>query len=440
MLHASMLLAAVVAAASPPDGRLTLSEAVAAAMQNFPAVAVSTEEARAARAVIDESRAARRPALTLGANATHYSDPALATPIHGFDFRNPPEFDTTLLQSALTASYSIYDAGARDARVEEATHLAESADAAIDVARQQAAARAAAAYATALGRAEIVAAHRTRISALDAELRRVRLLREVGRAPQVEIFRVEAALAAAEAERSDSAAALDAAERTLARITALPLDRTRAENLVPLSESSLALPAIAELESDADDAPLLRQARSRAAAQEATIDFARSGRRPQLTAQAQELFFATDDDYLTDEWNVALQLRFNVFDGGATKARIARATAASRAAAEQVRTAGVETGMALDRALAELQQSRAVVSSLAGAVEKFEEVARVEKLRLDNGAGTQTDYLRAEGDLVLARANLAAARYRAVAARVELARISGVLGPDWVEQTFGASE
>lgn len=439
-MKTAAFLSTLLLAAAPLHAELTLSEAIAAAMQNYPGVAASTEEARAARAAVRELEAGRLPSLNLGANATHYSDPMLATPIHGFDFRNPPAFDETLLQSSLTANYTVYDAGAREARIEEAEHSVAAVEASTDTARQNAAARAAAAYATALARAEIHDAHRLRITALEAERLRVVQLKEAGRAANVEVLRVEAALAAAEAERADAAALLDAAERNLARITALPLETTRAKNLDPVTEGSLPLPERPSLEESIGDTPLVRQARSRAAAQQATIDFARSGRRPQLVAQAQELFFGTDEDYLTSEWNVGLQLRFNVFDGGATKARVARATAAARAAEEQVRTVEIEAGVALDRGLSELEQSRATVESLKGAVAKFYEVARIEKLRLENGAATQADYLRAEADLVTARANLAAARYRAVAARVELARITGDLEASWAGVTFGVNE
>lgn len=440
MVTTTLILAAFLAAATPSQKPLTLADAVAAAMANFPGIAGSADTARAARDTAREAEAARLPALNFAANATRYSEPALATPIHAFDLRHAPSFDETLLQSSLTATYPVYDAGARESRISESRHNAESAEAATESERQNAASRAASAYATALGRAAIADAQRLRIEALQAERERVQKFLAVGRAANVDALRVDAALAAAEAERADAVASLDAAERSLARITGLPLETTRATNLVPVSESHLPFPDRASLEARTGEAPLVRQARSREQAQQATVSFARSGRLPQLSAAAQEIFFGTSSALLAEEWNVGLQFRLSLFDGGATRARIARATDAARAAGEQVRTAEVETGIALDRALAELQQSRDAAQSLASALTKFEEVARIEKLRLDNGAGTQTDYLRAEADLLSARANLAAARYRAVAARVELARVTGQLQPGWVEKTFGVDK
>jgi OMF family outer membrane factor len=118
-------------------------------------------------------------------------------------------------------------------------------------------------------------------------------------------------------------------------------------------------------------------------------------------------------------------VRWPLFDGGATRGRIAQAEAAENRAGEQVRLAENEARDALDRAVGDLEQTRANEESLRVAVERFQEVVRVEKLRLDAGVGVQSDYIRAEADLMQSRAALAAARYRAMAAAVEISRITG---------------
>lgn len=409
---------------------LTLAEAVRLASASHPAVEAGANEAAAAQAAVSESRAARLPSVTLGASALRYSEPMVATPIHGFSFTSLPPFEQTLVQSALTASTTLYDAGARSARIDEATRNADAASATVDTARQLVVARTATAYATVLGRAAILDAQLLRLRALEAERDRVQKFTDVGRAARVEMLRVEAAIAAAEAERVEAATTLDAAERALARLTGLASDATRAANLTEIHDND-ALPG-----RDSSNAPWLRAARSRALAQHATIALARSARRPQLLASASELTFGTPRALLAGEWNAGLQLRFNVFDFGATGARIARASAAAKAADAQVSALELDNAIAVDAALAELEQSRAAAASLAKAVARFEEVARIEKLRLDNGAGAQTDYLRSEADLAAARASLAAMTYRIVIARVELARLAGELTPEWIEEEF----
>ncbi|MDO8667184.1 MAG: TolC family protein, partial [Gemmatimonadales bacterium] len=70
--------------------------------------------------------------------------------------------------------------------------------------------------------------------------------------------------------------------------------------------------------------------------------------------------------------------------------------------------------------------------ALRSAVEQSEEVARIERLSLEVGSGTQTDYLDAEANLLRARASLIEARHAEISARIELARIAGELSPDWI--------
>jgi outer membrane protein TolC len=87
----------------------------------------------------------------------------------------------------------------------------------------------------------------------------------------------------------------------------------------------------------------------------------------------------------------------------------------------------------VDRAAAAAEEAAARVESLREAVERFAEVARVQKLLLDNGAGTQTDYVNAEADLLATRASLAEAEQAVVLARVDLARAAGLLTVPWLE-------
>ena len=61
------------------------------------------------------------------------------------------------------------------------------------------------------------------------------------------------------------------------------------------------------------------------------------------------------------------------------------------------------------------------------AVSRFAELARVERLALEEGVGMQSDWLRAEAGLFQARAGLAEARHRVLSARIAWARATGRL-------------
>ncbi|MGQ0562943.1 MAG: TolC family protein, partial [Gemmatimonadota bacterium] len=70
--------------------------------------------------------------------------------------------------------------------------------------------------------------------------------------------------------------------------------------------------------------------------------------------------------------------------------------------------------------------------ALEAAVAQSQEVARIDRLALEAGAGVQSDYLTAEADLLRARAGLSEAHAQELMALVELARITGVLSESWL--------
>jgi outer membrane protein TolC len=426
------VLGALSATAVEAQQRLTILDAVNAALAADPAAGVSRADVAAARAGEGEARAALKPDVQFGGSVFYYEEPMIVTPIHAFLPTLLPEFDRTLIQSNLTASYMLYDGGAARARVRQSSASLAAATAALDATAGAVAARTAALYFSVLSRARTLAAHDLRIEALDGELARVRQLRAVGRIAEVDVLRAEAARAAAEADRTAVAADLDLVERTLARAASLPPETTRAVNLAPASidEPLLDRPLLEQKVVEAS--PAVRQARDRVRAQEAAIAVARSGNRPRLQAVGSLLEFGSSQGQFAFEWNAGAQLRWSVFDGGAADERVAQARAALQRAQEQVRLAEKDAHDAIDRAMAEHAEARATADSLAAAVERFQEVVRVEKLRLEIGVGTQTDYLRAEADLLGGRASLAAARYRSMIASVEIARLTGDLGAEWI--------
>jgi outer membrane protein TolC len=227
---------------------------------------------------------------------------------------------------------------------------------------------------------------------------------------------------------------LDNAERDLARLLDLPVEQTRAALLAAVAVADPAPPdreALAEAGIEAS--PAVAQARAQLVVAEANVTLAESALRPELRAVGNVNDWGSSQGHAATEWNAGFQVTVPLFDGGATRRRVAQAEAARRGATEQVRLAETTVREDVDRAAAAAESAAARADSLRQAVERFVEVARVEKLLLDNGAGTQTDFLNAEADLLAARASLAEAEQAAVLARVDLARAAGILTLPWLE-------
>lgn len=416
---------------------LTLSAAVEKALARFPSVEIARARQEEAEAALKEAEAGRRVRGRLTASGTQYEEPGLVTPIHSFGPRLFPEFNETLFQGQLTVSYTLYDGGATGARIRSAGAQLESSEAAVGSAEQDLARRVAAAYLRALGRSRVLTAHDRRLSALDSELNRVRQRFDVGKAAQVEVLRAEAALASARSDRVSFATALDNAERELARLLDVPVEETRVGRLVPLEEPDRTPPDREALSrAGIEISPAVRQAREQIAAAEAAIALAESAFKPELRAVANVNEYGSIEGHAATEWNAGFQLAVPLFDGGVTRQRVARAEANRRAAAEQLRLAETQVRDEVDQAAAAAEEAQGRAESLEKAVESFVEVVRVQKLLLDNGAGTQTDYLNAEADLLAAEANLAEAEHATALARVDLARAVGQLTPGWLRENL----
>lgn len=426
-----------IAAQEPETASLSLAEAVERALAAHPSIGGARAALAEASAAVGEAGAARLPSLTINASAFQYDDPMLVAPLHGLDLSRVPPFDETLLQGGATLAYTLFDGGARGARIRRARAEAAAADAGLGGAEQALASRVTDAYLRIVLERQVIEAHDRRIGALEAERDRVRRVLEVGRGAEVELLRADAALAEARAARIRREAALDVAERDLSRLTGDAHEAIRGSRLGSLGLADTALASRDALAARAAEAsPEVRAARQRLAAADAGLSVARGARWPEFRVLGSFIERGSAAGDREDEWNAGLQVSYPLYSGGAVSRRIERGAAGRTAAEADVRLAELRSAEQVDGALAAARESGARAASLAAAVAGFTEVARVEQLRLDAGAGTQTDYLRAEADLLAARADLAAARHAMVAARVELARATGELTPDWLRRNL----
>ena len=422
----------------PPP--LTLSAAVERALGRYPAVTAARARVTEAAEATGEAQASRGPIVKLNASALGYDDPMITSPIHSFHPSEIPPFNETLAQGSLNLSYTLIDSGARGERERQAVAQEAVADAALSATEQAIAARVAAAYASAIARSEILAAQEARVAALTLELDRTRQLFSAGKAAEVETLRADAALAGAEAERTRAASALDSAERDLARLLQAEPEETRAGRLAPWRAPASLRESREQLQERAVAAgPAVEQARQQVHATDAARLLARSAYFPKLDlVGAVQEFREGGSEYVTD-WNAGVLVVVPIWDGGQTGHRVARAAAQRDTAVAVLAQSELDAREAVDRAWNTLTDAGARASALARAADRLVEVARVQKLLLEVGSGTQIDYLAAEAELAATRASATEARTAALLSHVELARLAGELSPDWFRRTLEAA-
>ncbi len=411
--------------------QLTLHDAVRLSLDTHPRLRAARAGREAAAAALAETRAARIPHAAVEANLIRFQEAMIVAPLHEFDFMMAPQFDRTLIQSRVTAGYTLFDGGAREARVLQSRETEESAAADVVAVRMAVIEEVTVTYLHLLTALGIDDANRGRVAALEAERRRADQLFAQGRAARVEVLRVEAALAQARAELIASGADVDVARGTLARLSGVSPELIANAQLVGLAVDQRSLdqlvPATAHVTT-----PELERARHRAAAERAAARAARAAWFPTLTLLGGYVTYGSAAGDFSGEWQGGVSLSYPLFTGGARRSRTARAAATAARAEADAGWIQLQLDLAVDQATARVRQSRAQVGALTSAVDHLTEVARIEQLALTAGAGVQVDYIRAEADLATARANLIRARHAEIAARVSLARTLGELSIEWL--------
>lgn len=440
-------------AEAPVLDTLTLEAAARGALETHPLTGAGRAGVDAARARARTARSDRLPSLALSGSLTRFEEPMVVAPLHGFDPTVPPAFDRTLIQDRLTLDYTLFDGGARSARVRRADAGLGAARAALRIREMELLADVVAAYVEVETLRVVAASHRERMAALQAEAERVERFLEEGTAPRVELLRARAALSDALAEARSAEARLAMAERELERVAGLPHGEASELLLPPLRlEEEARLPVDDPSARDGEPAvageplapgwpapadapnPALEEARHRVDAAEAAADEAGARYWPDVEAGAGLQQYGSSDGDFATEWQAGIRVSYPLFTGGARDAEVERTRAELRMANEELRLRRYGVEEAGEAARTAWVEATARARALAESVEQHEEVARIEALALAEGAGVQSDFLRAEAALLRARAGLAEARGGAVLAAVQWARARGVLTLEWLLQ------
>ncbi len=412
--------------------RLTLADAVRTALAASPEVGAARASREAAAASVGEAQAPLFPRLSASFGTTEYKTGYLVYPLSGIDLRNLPLFNTTISQGALSLGWTLFDFGGRTSQVRLARAQQRRADAALDAASAALVARTASAYLQVLTTRGILQAEQQQLAALQAEASRVAQLEAQGKGAHVDVLRLAAEVSRARADEVGTRAQLDVAERSLAILLGLPVDAVRPRLLAAtLADTALADRAALVATAEANS-PDVAQAQRAAEAAAAGVGAARATLLPQLQLSAAYVENGHSFTGFRPWWNAGLQLSYPIFTGFSRSHAIRRNEAAARAAAEQLRAAKQAAEQSVDAALATVTAARATVEALVTAVAQSAEVERIQLLSLQVGSGTETDYLDAEATLLSNRARLVEARNAEITARIELARVTGQLTPDWL--------
>jgi outer membrane protein TolC len=418
------ILLVLSAAAHAEPRKLTLAGAVDLALTKSYDVAIAGENRAAVRAKEDSVRSKRLPALSVDALGNLYTKPyVLAFGTLGKFTLHEQQTSFTnlrLIQPLTGFAYLSELVGA-------ATHDTAAATAEYDRARLDAAYSTADAYVRALEAHASADVSRRLVEDIDADLKRAQVLRSADTLTNVDVLRLQSAKAAAEqtAVRTETTSTSSLAKLAVT-IGLHDGDIVDIVDDLPEAPPALVMPLDQAQARAIASRPELRAARERIAASEYITTTKRQEYGPSVNALATwthttglEPFQPANEEYL------GLQLQWNLWNWGGTRAGIQEAEAHENAA--RLTADSLRDHVALEVRTSWLN-AQAVFKNLASAqtqLQTAEEAYRLQKVKYESGVATTTDVLDAESDTARARLQSALARYDYYLALIGLARAVG---------------
>jgi outer membrane protein len=435
VLAGAVLMAAPLRAQTSPgdDGArpVTLSEAVALAQRNSPAVV----QARGLDRTADASRKQARGAFFPNVNLSASSGRTAGTTINNFTGElTPLTGNPWSYGNGLGLNVELFDGGRRFSEINRLKAVADVADITAVTARFDASLQVKQQFYAALAARESEAAARSQLEQAEQQLKASSARVTAGVATKsdslrsaIQVGNAQLALLTSQNDLRVANAALTRVTGSTTMITASPSDTL---------DTPLTLPTEAELQQFVDEGPAVRLAESNVQVSRAAKRTQKASYLPTLTMSYNYNFsqnsagFSGGNLILVGGKNASRQtLNFSasyaLFNGFTREANAVQADVALTNAEAQLRDARLAARQNLTSFLRSLQNAQARVQIQLQAVAASEEDLRVQQQRYALGASTLLDLLTSQTQLTQARQSLIQARLDARTARAQLSSLIG---------------
>ena len=315
---------------------MTLADAVRVALEKNPTVQAVVAYAQAVHEGIAEAKAARLPRLDFSEGFTRGNNPVYVfggllterqfrASDFGLNFLNtPPPLD--IFRTQFTAAVPLYDAGQNGRRIKDAKLSAQGAGETGERTRQEVIFKVVKAYTDELLARQNAHVAEAEVKSAQSDLHRAEARQEEGQAVPSDLLSAQVQLAQAQEDLLQAQNAVDLAHAALN--VAMGLSEDAATTVASqLGESTFEAGALADRQQLAlKNRPDLREAGLGAERAANGSHMARADFLPKVNA-----FGSWEEDnqtFLTrggNNWTAGVALTFNVFDGGADRARLAAA-------------------------------------------------------------------------------------------------------------------
>ncbi len=420
-----LLCSTALAETKPPQTtqQWTLRQAIEYALQHTPDTAISRERIAQAEAMNMEAKAADFPQISLSGGYTATNNPMYSFGnilnqgefTNTIDFNDPGRSDRLVLQTAVR--YRIYNGGRDNAQKEIAQAEIGRAQSGHRQMELLLACEVVKNWQQIIQAEEMVEVQQETITTLEASLNVAKARYDAGDLLRQELLAIEAQLAQMQEQRI-------AAEhrRALARQRFLTLLGLPKQSFTLHKEEQEQQPPSLEIRRRQEMKALAEQER-RAAAE---LDKAEGSSRPTVDAYAgYDMEYGPELEGSGHSWQAGVQLKYILFDGHSSEAKIAQAKARLREIAAQKRKLELALGLELEQARLDYEQAQKRLAVTDTAEKAAQEAARLSRLQFEEGtvlASTLIDY---ETRLADARARRISAKAEVVIALANLRRAAG---------------
>ena len=408
---------------SVPD-QLDLKAAIAFALENNFAIRQARERIRQQEGVVLEVSAKEIPTVAATGGYQH-NDKALANSV--------PATDRSLAVSVM-ATQVLYAGGGVRSSAKSADLVREAAVLEMKGIVNSAILQVRTKFCDILLAREKIKVQEQNIELLQSQLRNAIDRFEAGTTSSFEKLRAEVALANGQVPlitaRNDYRIAIEELRQLLGYTNIAPENLRKVPEFVgALAYQPASYDLQAALTAAHETRPEIQRLERLASAREEGVTVARSGGIPNLSLVGGWQYgegWSSLGAKSRDGFLIGLQSQWNIFDGFATRGRVAQA----RSAVEQARLAAGEQILAVDvevrRAVSALRQAVELAEASQKVVAQAEEALRLATARYGAGTATQLDVLTSQVDLTTARTNQIQAYYVHNVAVANLRRAMGL--------------
>jgi outer membrane protein TolC len=416
------------APAAEPAPVLTLPQAIHQALAQNPQQISQRLEVDKAGAQQQAAHGAQWPTLEFNAAATRYGYPTFVYSIR--ELGTFPPLDDTIYDYGVALRLPLYAGG----RLTQGVTLADlGKQIALERERlgtQELTYNVSAVYLKVQHLMALEQAYAARILSLEAQAKRVTLLRQVGRAPKLDLLRIQGLLTKARHDRLQ----IENRRREAWTLLYQLMGEERPAQEMPLTHYVAAPVPLSGLEQLRQEAgaqrPEIKIAEQQSAAGAAQEEMARAERRPAVSLVSGYRERSGSDWQFYDDWNVGVQLSVPLLDGGVRRARVDQAALARQQAHQAMQQTRLEVAKQVQDVWDAQAEAVSRLQVTATSVAEANEALSIEKLKYEQGVGVTTDLLNAESALLTAEADRLQAQFDLIITRFNILRASGALNPE----------